>query len=114
MSLTERQLPAGFDALEPFVETWAISGTAARAQRRNESSPEERIAFYEAFKDLAERALTQLDEKPLERLDDQERRLRDLLLSFAHVALAVELQGDAEPEHAKLRQELRITHAPAD
>ncbi|CAN7490011.1 hypothetical protein LJR225_003426 [Phenylobacterium sp. LjRoot225] len=114
MSVTERQLPEGFEVLEPFVMTWAISGTAERAQRRNDSSPQERIAFYEAFKDLAEGALERLDEKPLERLDVQEQRLRDLLLSFAQVALAVEIQGDAEPEHAKLRRELRITHAPAD
>ena len=40
------QLPAGFEALEPFVDRFAIAGTAARAQLRGDSSREEREAFY--------------------------------------------------------------------
>jgi len=114
MSTTASSLPPGFERLEPFAANWAISGVANRAHRRDESTPEERAAFYGAAKDLAAAALDYLDKKPLSALDAQERRLRDLMLSLVHVAIAIEMQGDAEAGHAKLRRELPVTHAPAD
>lgn len=107
-------LPAGFETLEPFVERFAVSGTANRAARRSESSEEERKAFFEAAKDLVAPALDLLDTKPLDQLDDAEQRLMDLALTFAHVALAVEVQGPDEARHAELRQHMRITRSPAD
>lgn len=107
-------LPAGYEPLERFVDRWAISGSACRAQRRNESSAEERQTFFDAAKDFVGPALDQLDKKALASLDDSERRLLDLMLSFAHVALAVEIQGEAEPRHAHFRTTMRITKSPAD
>ncbi|MCB2059544.1 MAG: hypothetical protein R3E09_02910 [Novosphingobium sp.] len=107
-------LPAGFESLEPFVERFAISGTANRAQLRSDSSSEERTAFYNAAKDLVAPALDLLDNKPLDALDESERRLLDLCLSFAHVALAVEIQGPDEERHARMREYMRITRSPAD
>jgi len=107
-------LPAGFEALEPFVADWALKGMARRAERRETSSEAERVAFFTAAKDLAGPALARLDEKPLAGLDEKERRLMDLMLGFAHVALAVEMQGDDEPKHARAARHLRITRAPAD
>jgi hypothetical protein len=107
-------LPAGFESLEPFVDQWAVSGLANRAQRRDESSPDERLTFYEAGKNLVGTALDHLDRKTLGQLDAREKRLMNLMLSFAHVALAVELQGDAESGHAQLRPAMRITQASAD
>lgn len=108
------QLPAGYEVLEPFVEQWAVAGTANRARCRDESTPAQRKAFYETAKGLAPQALEQLDAKGMSALDDSERRLLDLLCSFAHVTLAVEMLGDAEPRHARFRQEMRITRSPAD
>ena len=105
-------LPAGFDDLEPFVARWALSDMASRAQRRNESAPEERAAFFDRVKDRAASALDYLDKKPLSQFDERDRRLRDLLLSFVHVALAIEIQRDAEADHAPLREKMRITHNP--
>lgn len=107
-------LPAGFETLEPFVERFAISGTASRAQRRSDSTQEERAAFHAAARDLVGPALDLLDGKPLSQLDDKERRLLDLALTFAHVALAVEVQGPDEERHADLRRHMRITRSPAD
>lgn len=40
------QLPAGFEVLEPFVEYWAVPGTAARDRKRGASTPAQRKAFY--------------------------------------------------------------------
>lgn len=114
MSGTSSLLPAGFEALEPFVDRWAIAGTANRAQRRTDSSDAERVAFFDAAKEAVGPALAQLDQKQLDQLDDKERRLMNLMLSFAHVAMAVEVQGAAEARHAQYRQLMKITRTPAD
>ncbi len=106
-------LPEGFTALEAFVEKWSVPGTAARAARRGESTQAEREAFYAAARDLLTPALAQLDSKPLPALDAAEKRLLDMMLSLAHVALAVEGLGDDEPRHATMREHMRITRSPA-
>jgi hypothetical protein len=107
-------LPAGFETLEPFVERWAITGAAARARLRLESEAAERVAFFEAAKDLLAPALARLDQTPIDRFDAAEKRLMNLVLSFAHVALAVEVQGDDEARHARDARFLTITRAPSD
>lgn len=114
MSNPTPSLPAGFEALEPFVADWAIEGSAQRMQRRLESTEAQRKAFFEAAKPLLVPALEYLDRKPLHEHDAQERRLMNLMLSFCHVSLAVEIQGDAEPEHAKSARHLKITRSTAD
>lgn len=107
-------LPAGFEALEPFVDRFAVSGTANRAARRSDSTAEERAAFFEAAKDIVAPALDYLDTKALDQFDEADQRLMDLALTFAHVALAVEVQGPDEARHAELRKTMRITRSPAD
>lgn len=109
-----RILPSGFAALAPYVEFWAASTSAERSLRRQTSTEAERVAFFDEMKDLAPNALALLDTKPLDQFDEKEERLMKLLLSFAHVALAVEVQGDQEVRHAQSRQFLKITKAPAD
>jgi hypothetical protein len=108
------QLPGGFEVLEPFVAQWAVSGTANRAHCRDESTPAERVAFYETAKGLVPQALEKLDAVGLAGLGDKQQRLLDLLCSFAHVTLAVEMLGDAEPRHAQFRKRMRFTRSPAD
>jgi hypothetical protein len=110
---SEQVLPAGFAALEPFVEGWALEGSAARVLRRLDSAEADRAAFYEAAKGLAPAALAQLDSKPLGDLDAGERRLMSLMLSLAHVALAVEQQGEGEAHHADGVRHFTITRTPA-
>lgn len=106
-------LPAGFETLEPFVARFSVAGTAHRAQLRSDTSREEREAFHAAAKDLIAPALDLLDKKPLGELDESERRLLNLALSFSHIALAVEVQGPDEERHAQLRSYMRITRSPA-
>lgn len=107
-------LPAGFEALEPFVARFAVSGTANRAQLRGDASSEERAAFHAAAKDLIGPALDLLDRKPVNDLDEAEQRLLNLTLTFAHIALAEEIQGPDEERHAQLRRHMRIVRSPAD
>jgi hypothetical protein len=111
---TSALLPAGFETLEPFAASWAISGAANRAELRQESSEAERAAFYSAATQKLADALAYLDKKPLDELDEKELRLMNLMLSLAHVALAVEVHRDHEPSHAANRRYLKITRAPAD
>jgi len=107
-------LPAGYECLEPFVAYWAVDGTANRDRRRGESTAEQRQRFFDAARDLVARALKELDRKPLSQLDVKEQRLMNLMLSFAHVTMAVEMLGDAEPRHAEFRKVMPIIRSPAD
>ena len=114
MSGASSLLPAGFESLEPFASSWAIAGAANRAERRMSSSEAERVAFFEAAKDMLAPALAHLDQKPLDRFDEKETRLMNLMLTLAHVAFAVEVQGDDEPRHVLGARHMRITRAAAD
>ena len=107
-------LPEGYEALEPFVAQWALPTSMARAQARNDSTPEQRQAFFDACAPLLVGGLDQLDAKPLAALNEQEKRLLDLYLSLAHVGMAVEVHGTDEPRHAALRAHLPITRSTAD
>lgn len=107
-------LPAGFEMLESFVPQWAVEGTAKRSLARANSTPKERQAFYDVMQPIADTALTLLDSKPLTEHDMEERALMNLCLSLAHVAMAVEAQGDDEAKHAPYREEMKITRAVAD
>lgn len=114
MSTQSSLLPAGFETLTPFVEFWAVDTAAARAHCRDTAGDANRLAFYNAANDLVPKALAYLDEKPLSQLDESEKRLMQLALSFAHVSMSVELLREEEPKHAKNRPFMRITRAPAD
>ena len=105
-------LPPGYAALERFVAEWDIADMAGRARRRDDSTAAERQAFYEAARGLVTGALAELDSKPLDRLDTRERRLANLMLSYAHVALAVEIRGSGEDAHREDRRHMAITREP--
>ena len=109
-----KSLPAGFESLEPFVDRFAIAGTANRAQLRGDTSRQEREAFYKAAKELIAPALDLLDKKTFAEFNEIDQRLMNLTLSFAHVALAVEVQGPDEEKHAKLREHMKIVRSTAD
>ncbi len=107
-------LPCEFAALEPFVAQWAIEGTAARAAQRDVMSTAEAEGFYAAGKDLVASALDYLDAKGFAAFADADRRLMAMMLSLAHVSLAVELQGPDEAKHTEVRKFMVISKAPAD
>lgn len=110
----QKLLPVGFETLAPFVEFWAADTAAERARCRDISDEAGRLAFYNAANELVPKALAILDEKPLAQFDEHEQRLMKLVLSFGHVALAIELHRDEEAKHARNRPFMRITRAPAD
>lgn len=107
-------LPEGFEELEPFVGQFALPATTDRAALRGQLSEKELSSFHQAMTGRIGAALELMDSKPLADLSPQEKRLLDLTLSYAHVALAVEVHGEGEPEHAKLRDRMKITRSPTD
>jgi hypothetical protein len=114
MTVVETSLPAGFETLAPFVRFWAVDTAPERARCRDLSDEAGRADFYRAASELVPKALDYLDAKPLGDFDAREQRLMKLVLSFAHVSMAVELQREQEPQHAKDRPSMRITKATAD
>lgn len=107
-------LPPGFEALTPFVEQWAAPTLSERDNARLDSTPAERKAFYDAAGAIAPQALDYLNARALGGFDAAERRLMNMVLSLAHVALAVELQGDDEHIHARGARGMPITRGHAD
>ncbi len=114
MSDANSQLPAGYEALEPFVETYAIDNATRRAEMRGEAPWDVRDAFYAAAQPLLSQALDYLDTKTFDQYDDRDKNLMWMMLSLAHVAVGVEIQGDDEERHAYLRTFMPVTRAPAD
>jgi hypothetical protein len=114
MSAAQAELPAGLEALTPYVRFWAVDTAPERARCRDLSDEADRQEFYRVASELAPKALDHLDAKPLAEFDEREQRLMKLLLAFAHVSMAVELQREQEPQHAKGRPFMRITRATAD
>jgi hypothetical protein len=107
------RLPAGFEALEPFVSDWALAGEAARAAARSRASNAQRQQFYDAAQPLMQQALAWLDAKPIGNLGEADATLMRLMLSLANVYHSVEVLGDAEAENARMRARLEFTdHAP--
>ena len=107
-------LPEGFEALEPFADNWAGETAAERAALRGAHPAEARNSFHAACEPLIEPGLALLDARPMAEWDEREQRLMRLLLTDAHICLAVDVQKDDEPKHAPLRATMRITCAPAD
>lgn len=107
-------LPAGFEMLEPYIAVWAVDGSANRSLARANSTPEQRQDFYDVMQPIADTALALLDSKPLAEHDVREKNLMNLCLSLAHVAMAVEAQGDDEAKHAPHREQMIITRTVAD
>lgn len=114
MSASTNSLPAGFETLQPFVSHWAIKGANRRLQQRLQSTDSERQAFFAAGQVLVPAALELLDQKPLNQFTAEEDRLMDLVLSLAHVSLAVEIQRDDEPLHAQAAKHMIINRATSD
>jgi len=99
----ETLLPEGFAEFEPFVAEWAVSTMAERLQRRVNSTPESRLAFYRGFGPRTDDALVYLNQFPLEDIpkDPQKQRLLQLTLSMVEVSLTEEVNGqEVEAQHA--------------
>lgn len=83
-------LPAGFEALEPFVQDWVLADAAARMAKRQGSSMADIRSFYDVIVPLGEQALDYLRDYKLGELTPQGEKLLKLMLSLAEIGPAVE------------------------
>ncbi|MDA0821811.1 MAG: hypothetical protein O3C28_05230 [Proteobacteria bacterium] len=90
--MSDATLPASFSDLQPWT-SWALATERERSDKRQASSMEEILVFYNALLPRAEAALEYLEQYPLERMPADANMLLLLTLSLAEVAPAVELFG---------------------
>ena len=87
------RLPAGFEGLEHWVDTWSLPTETERFRRRHASRQEDMVAFRDAMLPVIDRAVAYLNQFPLDGMPEDALKLYYLVLSLAEVAPAVELYG---------------------
>jgi len=111
--MTERSLPDGFEALEPFRAYWGVPGTQDRRDRREAAGMAEIMAFYEVMIALAPAAMKHLERFALDAMPPREARLMELVLALAHVSMATELHGQPRAPHTPYPHGVRLVQGPA-
>ncbi|SKC07220.1 hypothetical protein [Sphingopyxis flava] len=103
----EVTLPAGFEALAPFVDTWNLGSFAERYQQRRKVGVAGMRSFYDAVVPILPemQALVRSEEF---RGSAVATVFENLILSLAHVALAIERLGDEEVSHALASRAMAI------
>ena len=106
-----KTLPAGFEALAPFVADWALDTQAERYAKRRETSREALREFYDAMLPHMEAILAEVDKFPLGELPESHRALYALALSVAEIAPHIELyRGNPLVPHAFEESRFRSWH----
>jgi len=108
-----KQLPKGFEALEPFADVWGLDTERKRQLRRLASNKEEMQAFYDAMLPRMEAILEHVDQFPLGKLPKDTATLFYLTLSLAEIAPHVELYG-GDPGVPHAFEEVRMIGKHAD
>ena len=108
----ERNLPPGFEDLEPFVARWAGETTAERMVTRCEADMEDIQVFYDAMLSRGEDAMNLISQHPLTDLPPDVANLAKLLLALAQASIAVELHGQPRAPEAPYPNSIRLTRGP--
>lgn len=87
-----RSLPAGFESLAPFVDTWALETETARNAQRHAVGMDAILAFRDAILPQVDDVVAYLNRYALATLDEhpEAMTLMYLLLSLAEIAPAIE------------------------
>lgn len=112
MTAADLSLPAGFEALEPYVAYWAAPGTQERRERREAASMAAIEDFYAAILALAPEAIRSLEGRDMAALEGAELRLMNLLLALAHVSMATELHRQPRAPFTPYPHHVRLVEAP--
>ena len=93
--MSDALLPAGFEALEPFLGRWDGETGMARMAARSTATMAEIRAFYDVAIEHAEAALAYLDRFELDALPEDAARLLRLMLGLVQASMAIEIHGQA-------------------
>jgi len=87
-----RKLPAGFESLMPFVESWALETETERNAQRHVVGMDAILAFRDAILPQVDDVVAYLNRHALATLDQhpEAMTLMYLLLSLAEIAPAIE------------------------
>lgn len=87
-----KQLPAGFENLQPFAEQWALPTGPERYRARLSATMAEIQAFYDAVTADGEKAVAYLEQfDDLPGMPDDARHLMWLLASFSVISFCVDV-----------------------
>ena len=95
--MADKHLPAPFEELEPFTETWCLETETERWEQRLSSSMPAMQEFYDAFFPRLEEAIDYCDKFPLDELPEDVLNLLHLVYSMIMVSMAVEVFGTQKP-----------------
>ncbi len=112
--MSERVLPEGFEALEPFQPYWGAATTQLRRERREAASMVDITAFYEVMLEHAPVAMQHLEALPLDAMPPVSVRLMEMVLMLAHVSMATELHGQPRAPHTPYPHGVRLVRGPAN
>nr|ALV86407.1 hypothetical protein [uncultured bacterium 16] len=110
--LKATSLPAGFEALEPFVTYWVRETNDQRREARSTAQMEDIQAFYDTVVPMAEQGITYLENFELGKMPPDAERLFKLLLAMNHAAIAVEMHGAPRAFDSTWPSAVRITQGP--
>jgi hypothetical protein len=91
LSPDTRNLPDGFEALEPYVNAWALETERERAAKRWGGDYEEMRRFYDAMVEHITLAIKHLNAFDVNRMPPAESKLMNLALSLAEIANSIEI-----------------------
>ena len=108
-STNHRLLPAGFEALQPFVYKWAGATSLERITTRSEAAYSEIRGFYDVMVERAEEAIAYIDQYPLKELPEDVENLARLVLALCQAAVAVEMHGQPRAPGTPYPNSIKLT-----
>ena len=103
-------LPAGFEHLAPFAETWgALENQEERYLKRQHSSMKELKAYYDATAPRLNEIFDHLDRFPMNDLPDAELLLYRTALGLTEAAMAIEVFNQPCVPYAPFPHNMAIT-----
>lgn len=117
---SSQSLPSDFAEFQKFID-WSLPTESARRRRRfREVTYDEVKSFYDfchesmpSGKTRTEEALEYLDGFPLDKMPEPEKKLFNILLSFAEITSTVEAWGETNPSTIT-PYEIFTTHPDTD
>lgn len=108
-SISHRILPAGFEALQPFVYKWAGDTSLERMTTRAEAEYGEIRGFYDVMVERAEEAIAFIDQYPLKEMPEEVENLAKLVLALCQAAVAIEMHGQPRAPGTPYPNSIRLT-----
>jgi len=103
------ELPSGFEALQPYAETWGkLETQTERYLHRQHCTMKDLKAFYDAAAPRLEEIFSHLEKFPMNELPEPEALLYRTTLGLTEAAMAVEVFGQPGVPYAPFPHTMAI------